>query len=202
MPEGELAELLPPEVRRRVEAAIRAHDRTLVRWLARKLGDPDAARDVAQSAYLRIWSYSAQGRIDNLQALLFKTAANLAANEFRARRRRAQPSSASDGDADDAVENVAADTPSPEGVVASRQTLAACLHALDGLPDAARRAFIMSRFEELSYAAIAVRLGVSESSVEKYMILALKTLRDAAAASEGRGAVLAFSAARARSDDR
>ena len=51
--------------------------------------------------------------------------------------------------------------------------------AIENLPEKVRRAFIMNRFQEMSYREIADELGVSVSSVEKYMITALKTLRAA-----------------------
>ena len=168
-----------------VDGAIRRHDRMLVRWLAQKFGDIEIARDIAQSAYLRVWRYAQTQTIENPQALLFKTAANLAANEFRARKRlqklTAQPSS---DYSPEAVEQVASQSPSPEATAMAREEVAASIAAINALPDQARRAFILSRFEEKTYREIAAELGVSESSVEKYIIAALKALRKAAREAE------------------
>jgi RNA polymerase sigma-70 factor (ECF subfamily) len=165
---------------RELDAAIKRSDRTLIRWLTQKFGDVETARDIAQSAYLRVWRFVQTQKADNLQALIFKTAANLAANEFRARRRlravRVDPEAAGES----AVEQVACGAPSPEAAAVARQEVAASLRAIDSLPEQARRAFILSRFEERTYREIAVILGVSESSVEKYIIAALRALRDAA----------------------
>jgi RNA polymerase sigma-70 factor (ECF subfamily) len=47
---------------------------------------------------------------------------------------------------------------------------------LERLPDRVRAAFLLHRFEELSYSEIAKRLGVSVSSIEKYISQALKEL--------------------------
>jgi RNA polymerase sigma-70 factor (ECF subfamily) len=47
---------------------------------------------------------------------------------------------------------------------------------LERLPDRIRAAFLLHRFEELSYSEIAKRLGVSVSSIEKYISQALKEL--------------------------
>lgn len=166
--------------------AIRRNDRMLVRWLAQKFGDMETARDIAQSAYLRVWSYAQTEEIENLQALIFKTAANLATNEFRARKRtraiRAEPTSP---ESEAAIDQVACETPSPEDAAVSRQQLDASFRAINSLPAQARRAFILSRFEEKTYREIADLLGVSESSVEKYIIAALKALR-ATAVESGR----------------
>ncbi|MEX0644536.1 MAG: sigma-70 family RNA polymerase sigma factor [Parvularculaceae bacterium] len=166
-----------------VEDAIRLVDPLLVSWLAKKLRDAVVARDIAQEAYLRVWRFAHDTPIDDPRALLFKAAANLAANEFKARRRaraeRIEPPLASRADP---AEAVAADAPSPEREECARQDLAACRKVIAELPEKARRAFVLSRFEELTYREIAEQLGVSESSVEKYIILALKKLRNSPAA--------------------
>jgi RNA polymerase sigma-19 factor, ECF subfamily len=166
-----------------VDRAIRKHDRMLVQWLTKKIGDREAARDIAQSAYLRIWRYAEHNEIDNPQALIFKTAANLAANEFRARHRmrfieRMTPRADEDGD-QNKIENLACNAPSPEQITVARQDLKTGLAAIKRLPDRIRHAFILSRFENKNYREIADDMNVSESSVEKYIIAALKQLRDA-----------------------
>jgi RNA polymerase sigma-70 factor (ECF subfamily) len=164
-----------------VGRAIERTDRMLVRWLAQKFGDIETARDIAQSAYLRVWRYAQTQQIDNLQALIFKTAANLAANEFRARKRiQSLKIDSSTATRENLIEQVASEQPSPEATAVAREEIAASLQAINSLPQQARRAFILSRFEEKTYREIAVILGVSESSIEKYIIAALKALRTAA----------------------
>jgi RNA polymerase sigma-19 factor, ECF subfamily len=168
---------------RLVDRAIRKHDRMLVQWLTKKFGDREAARDIAQSAYLRIWRYAEHNQIDNPQALIFKTAANLAANEFRARHRmrfieRMTPR-ADDDTEHNKIEDLASDAPSPEQITVARQDLKTSIAAIKNLPDRIRHAFILSRFENKNYREIACDMKVSESSVEKYIIAALKLLRDA-----------------------
>lgn len=163
--------------RLRIERCIRESDVMLVRWLTRKLTDADTARDIAQSTYLRVWTYAQTEGVDNVQALIFKTAANLAANEFRARRRRKEKQHTSTASTENALDLVADNGPTPEGLVSDRQLLKACLDAIDALPLNVKRAFVMSRFEEKNYREIASELQVSESSVEKYIITALSELR-------------------------
>ncbi len=168
---------------RLVDRAIRKHHRMLVQWLTKKFGDRETARDIAQSTYLRIWRYAEHNEIDNPQALIFKTAANLAANEFRARHRmrfieRMTPRA--DDDAEhNKIEDLASDAPSPEQITVARQDLKTSIAAIKNLPDRIRHAFVLSRFENKNYREIAGDMDVSESSVEKYIIAALKLLRDA-----------------------
>lgn len=180
-----------------IEKAILDNEDVLVGWLARKFGDLSVAHDIAQDAYLRVWRYAHEEDIDNPRALIFKTAANLAANEFKARRRfqagHVDPFAFGDNSP---VDRIPADDPSPERIECARQDLEACRQAIESLPDKARRAFILSRFEGLTYLEIARRIGVSVSSVEKYIILALKTLRASLEAGDSDSTILDFSAAR------
>jgi RNA polymerase sigma-70 factor (ECF subfamily) len=167
------------EARKRfIEAVIRATDPMLVRWLTRKLGDVETARDVAQSAYLRVWRHAETTPIDNPQALIFKAAANLAANEFRARRRRRAVRVETAAGDDARLREIPGFDPCPEAELVSKQSLASSIAAIERLPEQVRRAFVLSRFEGLSYREIARAMRVSESSVEKYVIHALRALRE------------------------
>lgn len=196
MSERESSPILTAAQRRVIEAAIRKHDGMLVRWLAQKLGDAETARDIAQSAYLRVWRYAHTEEVGNLQALIFKTAANLAANEFRARKRRSFLGAEPKGGSLDSENQIPDDNPSAERMVLDKEALNGCMAAIEELPANARRAFVMSRFEERNYRDIARELNVSESSVEKYIILALKKLRQSVPRPEAPPVVIPFSAGR------
>lgn len=164
----------------RLEKAFRKHDSMLIGWLSSKFGDSDAARDIAQDAYLRVWRFAQQNEIENPQAILFKTAANLAANEFKARKRfRSNHTNQGAENDEDHIQRLPSDAPSPEQASCALSDVKISIAAIDALPEKVRQAFIMNRFEELSYREIAQRLNVSVSSVEKYMITALKSLRSA-----------------------
>lgn len=172
---------MTPEQTARIESAIRENESMLVKWLTRRLGDPDAADDVAQSVFLRVWSYAATAMVVNPKALIFKTAGNLAINEMKRRntfnRRHIMPSGKDDEN--DAIDNIASAGPTPEKETSLRQDVRKTLEAIENLPESARIAFTLNRFDGLSYREIAKRMKVSESSVEKYMIDALKRLRQA-----------------------
>ena len=62
----------------------------------------------------------------------------------------------------------------PAEIAAAQSLLRRLLLMLaEELPDHVRRAFLLSRVDGLSYAQIAERLGVSESSVKQYLARAL-----------------------------
>ena len=71
------------------------------------------------------------------------------------------------------------DIASPEQIVSGREKLARIFAAVDALPDKCRQAFLLHRSSGLSYGDIAKELGVSVSSVEKYILQALKACREA-----------------------
>ena len=166
--------------RRRVERALRHNEKLLTRWLTKKLGDPEAAQDVAQTVCMRVLAYSETIGIANPRALIFKTGANLALNELKRRnqynKRHVEPAAFAE---EDPLLQIASSAPSPEAQASLREDVTRVLDAVAALPENPRRAFTMSRFDGLSYKEIARILNVSESSVEKYMIQALKALRKA-----------------------
>jgi RNA polymerase sigma-70 factor (ECF subfamily) len=59
--------------------------------------------------------------------------------------------------------------PSPEQRMQAIEALQQIDGALDGLPPRVKEAFLLAHLEELSYADIAARLGVSTSSVKQYL---------------------------------
>lgn len=65
----------------------------------------------------------------------------------------------------------------PERILASKDGLARVLEVIGTLPATTRNVFMLHRFEEMTYGAIASGLGISVSSVEKHIIAALKAIR-------------------------
>ncbi|HWU02594.1 MAG TPA: RNA polymerase sigma factor [Novosphingobium sp.] len=65
---------------------------------------------------------------------------------------------------------------SPERVVAAREELAQVIAALTDLPERTRQAFVLHRFEEMTYPQIARHMGISVSAVEKHIMRAMHKL--------------------------
>jgi RNA polymerase sigma factor (sigma-70 family) len=155
---------------------------SLQRFLARKLDNHADAAEVAQEAYLRIYRLREPEKLDNARAFLFQVASNLAVDHLRRRSLhyrflKSEKIHTPDGEPTDSNAGAA----SPEQIISAREKLALIYEAIDALPSRCRQAFMLHRNSGLSYADIAIELGVSVSSVEKYILQALKECRKALA---------------------
>lgn len=164
--------LSAPERLRLAEFA-RVHGPSLRRYLKARLSDPAARDDVEQDVFLRLARYRAIDSIDNPEAFIIQTAANLIRDRERARARRQETATRS-------IEDVVLTDPAPRAdtVVLDREALDMLLRAIADLPPRRRAAFLLSRVDGLSYREIAVRLGISEKAVEHSISAALKTCRE------------------------
>ncbi|WCL53204.1 RNA polymerase sigma factor [Gimibacter soli] len=164
-----------------LETAITENRPILVNWLRRKLGNDDSAEDLAQQVFLRAVNYAGTNEIAEPRALLFKIAANLVINEYRRRAMEAMHFVPLDDDAPaNAFDATKAESQSPEFQLLHKQQLQLLKAAIDALPERQRTAFVMNRFEGKTYPDIAAVMQVSVSTIEKYMMEALRQLRDAA----------------------
>ncbi len=154
------------------------HSAALEKYLARKLDNPDDAAEIAQEAFLRLHRLEQPASLDNARAFLYQVATNLALDHLRRRQlhfRFLNQEQSTGGLAN--PDEGRTDGVSPEQIVAARQRLEAIERALDELPFKARQAFLLHRRSGMSYSEIAEQLGVSVSSVEKYILQALKHCR-------------------------
>ncbi len=132
----------------------------LRRYFARRV-PPAEAEELVQDVFLALHARSAADPIDNVQGYLFRIAANLLA-------KRHEFAQAGIEDLHDLAEGF-----SPERILIGRQEAARVLIAIRNLPPRTREAFALHRFEDMTYEAIARRLGISVSAVSKLVARAL-----------------------------
>ncbi|WP_347709769.1 sigma-70 family RNA polymerase sigma factor [Halomonas llamarensis] len=134
--------------------------------MSAKLGCSHTAADLAHDTYLRILARGTTPEPDQSRRFLTQIAKGLMVDHYRRRR----------------IETTYLETlshlpepmaPSPEEQALTIEALVEIDALLHGLPDKPRRAFLMCRLDGLSYPEIANSLGVSVSSVEKYIAKAL-----------------------------
>ncbi len=149
------------------------HYDDLLKFLTRRMSDRQRAADVAQETYLKLLKVDQTVAVHNDRSFIFRVAGNLAIDTLR----REQRLAANHSDGQEHAEAVDP-APAPEAVLLAKERLALLDDALQLLSANARQALLLNRIEGLTQAQIAVRLGVSESMVAKYIGQALRHCRD------------------------
>ncbi|HCK4985459.1 TPA: sigma-70 family RNA polymerase sigma factor [Pseudomonas aeruginosa] len=137
----------------------------LTGWLRRRLGCPQNAADLAQDTFVKVLVSRQAARIDEPRAFLTTIARRVLCNHYRRQ------------DVERAYLEALASLPERE--VPSEETRAIVLETLveldrllDGLPPLAKETFLLAQLDGLGYAEIATQLGISLSSVKRYMLKA------------------------------
>jgi RNA polymerase sigma factor (sigma-70 family) len=159
-----------------LEELIASHRSSLVRFLSRKLGSVDDAQEIAQDAFMRLHRLENADDIDNARAFLFQVASNMAIDQLRRRNLHERYVEHEGERLQD--ETLQFDPGTPEELLAAREQLRLVYQAIEALPARCRDALMLHRVRGLSYSEIAREMGVSVSSVEKYILEALKRCRD------------------------
>lgn len=148
----------------------------LLRYFRARLRSEVAAEDLVQDIYLKIAGRPPEG-VDNPAAYLYRLGSNLMLDRIKVRRRagarEAQWHGVNVSDVGGA--EIADEAPADEAA-AARLQLGKILEAVKALPPAAQQAFRLHKLEGLSHAETAQAMGVSRSSVEKYMMASLKLI--------------------------
>ena len=150
------------------------HATFLKRFLAKFLNNEQDIEDVAQEAYLKAYTAEQEkGVIDHPKAFLFSIAKNLALNELTRKSRQmtdyieeCQPQLNLDG------------TTSLENELDAEYSIGLYCDAVANLPEKCRRVYLLRKVHGLTHKEICARLGVSRSTVEKYISMGSISCRD------------------------
>ena len=149
----------------------RATYEALYRYAWQFTHDQDAAYDVLQDVFMKLWQV--RDRIDparSLKALLYQMTRNTALNHVRHAKRHAADS------LDDALYEPA-ETPRPADVLDDGALADQVRRWIDELPARRREAFMLSRYQGLSHAEIARIMELTPKTVNNHIVLALQHLR-------------------------
>ncbi|MDQ7728862.1 RNA polymerase sigma factor [Halomonas sp. SpR8] len=144
----------------------------LVKRIKQVVGSTSVAEDLAQDTFVKLWQRPPNAT--DTPGLLHRTAHNLALDYLRAQevRRRHQTE-----ELHTATEEPP-QAPSPEQLATTLQQWQHLIEQLDTLSERAKHVFLLNRVEGETYTAIAERLGISISTVEKDMMRAMRLCRE------------------------
>lgn len=151
-----------------LETSAHRYRPVLIRYFRRHLDTDTDAEDLAQEALMRLVRSPAQ--VDNTEAYLLRIASNLLRDRFR--RDRTHHAAAHDS-LETTLHDCPTEEPGSDRVYEGRERLERFLSALEELPPRCRQVFLLQRYEGMTYTAIAKRLQISVSAVEKHMMRAL-----------------------------
>jgi RNA polymerase sigma factor (sigma-70 family) len=159
-----------PRAMSRILEVYKGNKTALKQYLRRFVARAEDVEDIAQEAFLRAFAAESIREIQSPKAFLFKVAKNVALNE------RARQSYMSTVPLEDFGEtNVLYDNSqiTAEDQVEGREHLHLFARAVAELPPQCARVFLMRKVDGLTCKEIALRLEISESTVEKHAALGL-----------------------------
>jgi RNA polymerase sigma-70 factor (ECF subfamily) len=144
------------------------HARAMVGFCRHFVRDGARAEELAQDVFVKLFRAAGRYRPDaRFKTFLYRIASNHCLNELRRGEYEARPpASATPGDPRDAADDLPSREASPLQVAEAKALEAAVREVLDRLPDKQRAAFVLCRFEGLSYEEIAEALGTTVAAVK------------------------------------
>jgi len=155
-----------------VRRAVREYETPLVGYAASITNDLDAARDVVQDTFLKLYTQEDPAKLDGpgLKSWLFTVCRNRALDCLRRRKRLVSLDAAP-------VDHFAARDPDPHDQIAEGDDTADILRFFRRLPDNQAECLRLKFQNELSYREIADLTGLSVSNVGFLIHTGLKRLR-------------------------
>ena len=144
----------------------------LRRYFARRAG-ADEAEDLVQEVFLRLQARADADPVDNVQGYLFKVARNVLISRYRLRGFNGLASREAWSDEADGPDDL-----SPERILIGKQEYERLVAAIFDLPPRARAAFLFHRFDNMTYQAIAERMGIAKRSVKELMQRAIDRISE------------------------
>jgi RNA polymerase sigma-70 factor, ECF subfamily len=149
---------------------VRRYQDRIYRYLLRLTGSHDEALELTQDAFIKAWEALPGWRPEaQFHTWVFRIASNAAMDALR--RRKVVDFVALDEDYD-----APAETPGPEGQLATKQRLGALDAALGRLPLEQREMILLREVEGLSYEEISAALGIHEGTVKSRLARARAAL--------------------------
>ena len=160
------------------EELIEIHQRSVIGTVAKMLGNPSEAEDIAQQVFIRVWKSAARYEPQaKFTTWLFTITRNLVFNEVRRRQRKPTVSMQ---EREETTHRVVEDVQgsSPDEELLRSEMEAAIDRAIDALPEKQRLAVVLRRYEEMPYEEIGVVLSMSVPAVKSLLFRARAQLKE------------------------
>ncbi|AOA58142.1 sigma-70 family RNA polymerase sigma factor [Acinetobacter larvae] len=150
------------QAQKHILALYQQHHSWIYRWLYHRLGNSADAADLAQDTFVRVMTRKQAVEIEQPRAYLTSVAKSLMINWFHRKQiERAY------------LEVLATqpelEQPSPEYACEIIESLVEVTTLLNSLPDTVRDTFLYAQLEGMKYQDIADRMGISLSTVKRYI---------------------------------
>jgi RNA polymerase sigma-70 factor (ECF subfamily) len=153
------------------ELLFRSHYSTLCSYANNFLKDTDASEEIVQEMMFKLWINRESVIFDSSpRSYLFRSVRNSCLNLLKHMNVREEYRASREAQVQDWQR-------SQEDEMIVTELEQKIRDAVDKLPVERRKVFVMSRYDGLTYAEIAVRLNISVKTVENQMSSALRTLR-------------------------
>jgi RNA polymerase sigma-70 factor (ECF subfamily) len=157
---------------------VERHQDAVVGTVAKMLGNPADAEDIAQQVFLRIWRHAKHYRPEaKFTTYLFTIARNLVFNESRRRSRRKEVST-EEREESSHLQVEANPDRQPDAELLQAELQRAVDAVIAALPEVQRLAVVLRRYEQMPYEEIAVVLKLSLPAVKSLLFRARTTLRE------------------------
>lgn len=154
-----------------IEGLFKSHYKALCNTANRIIKDRDAAEDIVQDVFIKLWNKREEIAIDSsIKGYLFKSIANASLNYLESNK-----ISKYKVEIENAPPSVFATDESNSMI--SEELSKRLEMAIEALPPKCKAIFVLSRFEEMKYQEIALHLDISIKTVENQMGIALEKIR-------------------------
>ena len=162
---------------------VERHGRNLFRLAFRMSGNENDAEEIVQETFMRAYKqlHHYDGRA-SFGTWVYTIAANYSRDLLRARSRRSElnrPGPATDPDAADPLDNVAAAEPGPDRLAYGTQVQRLLAPAMKRLSEMERTAFVLRHYEGMSMEDISGALGIQPNAAKQCVFRAVQKLRRA-----------------------
>ncbi|MGB2402359.1 MAG: RNA polymerase sigma factor [Akkermansiaceae bacterium] len=157
---------------------IERHQSSIIGTVAKMLGNPSDAEDIAQQVFIRLWRSAPRYKPKaKFTTFLFTITRNLVFNESR-RKSRKKEFSMQEREDNFHLQTPDQQTASPDQDMLQQELRIAIDQAISRLPKKQRMAVILRRYENMPYDEIGEILGLSRSAIKSQIFRARIALRE------------------------